>query len=57
MTTKKPTLLIRVQPSTKDALLKASLAEDLSMAWIADKAVVEWLERKGYLKPKKKPRS
>jgi predicted transcriptional regulator len=57
MTTKKPTLLIRPRDDTKAALKKAADAEDRSMAWIADRAIVEWLERNGYLKPTKKPRA
>ena len=49
MTTKKRPILIRVQPETVDALRKAALAEGLSMAWIANRATVEWLRRNGYL--------
>lgn len=57
MTSKKPTLLIRPSSDTKSALKKAAAVEDRSMAWIADRAIVEWLDRNGYLKPKRQPRA
>jgi hypothetical protein len=56
---KKPTILIRVQPATKDAFKKAAADYDRSVAWLFEKAGEEWLERNGYLPKgaKKKPRA
>ena len=52
MTTKKQTLLIRLRPETKAALRKAALAEQRSMAFMADQAITEWLQQKAKRKPK-----
>ena len=56
MASKKPTLLIRIDERTKEAMRKAAIAEERSMAWLYERAGREWLERNGYLPPpKKKP--
>jgi predicted transcriptional regulator len=52
MTTKKPTLLIRLDARTKAELKKAADAEDRSMAWMVEKAVEEWLLRQKRKKPR-----
>jgi predicted transcriptional regulator len=52
MTTDKQTLLIRLRPETKAALRKAALAEQRSMAFMAEKAIAEWLRQSAKRKPR-----
>jgi hypothetical protein len=56
MTTEKPTLLIRLEPTTKAALRKAARAERRSMAIMAGLLIEEGLQRRAP-EPKKKPRA
>ena len=52
MTTKKPTLLIRIDARTKADLKRAADSDLRSMASLAEKLIVEGLLRQ---KPKRKP--
>lgn len=56
MTTEKPTLLIRLEPTTKAALRKVARAERRSMAIMAGLLIDEGLQRRAP-EPKKKPRA
>jgi hypothetical protein len=46
MTTKKPTLLIRLDARTKADLKKAAAADRRSMAFLAEELIVEGLRRR-----------
>lgn len=46
MTTKKPTLLIRIDEQTKAALKKAADSDRRSMAFLAEELIVEGLRRR-----------
>lgn len=46
MTTKKPTLLIRLDEQTKAALKKAAESDRRSMAFLAEELILEGLRRK-----------
>ncbi len=41
---------VRLEPNVKDALDQAAEAEERSISFLAQKAIAEWLRRKGYLK-------
>lgn len=58
MTSKKPTLLIRIDKGTKDALRNAATDDARSMASMVEKYAVECLRRDGYLPmPKRSKKS
>jgi hypothetical protein len=46
---KTPSLGIRVQPETKEALERAAKADMRSISSLIEKVLVEWLREKGYL--------
>jgi predicted transcriptional regulator len=48
--TKSIAFSIRLSPEARKALIKAGEAEERSAAWIAQRAVVQWLKEKGFLK-------
>jgi predicted transcriptional regulator len=52
MTTKKPTLLIRLDAQTKADLKKAADADRRSMAFLAEELILEGLRRKSAKKPR-----
>lgn len=52
MTTKKPTLLIRLDARTKAELKKAADSDRRSMAFLVEELVVEGLRRKKAKKPR-----
>lgn len=41
---------IRLTPRARAALIKAGDAEDRAAAWIAQRAVLDWLKENGFLK-------
>jgi hypothetical protein len=41
---------IRLTPRARAALIKAGEAEERAAAWIAQRAVLDWLKANGYLK-------
>lgn len=62
MPSRRPTILVRLDQEAKAALLKAAKADDRSAQYVAEKAILEWLEARGHLarpgeaKPKHEPR-
>jgi hypothetical protein len=47
--TKTPSLGIRVQPATKEALERAAAEDVRSVSSLVEKILVDWLKAKGYL--------
>ena len=41
---------IRLTPEARRALLRAGEAEERPAAWLAQRAVMQWLKEKGFLK-------
>ena len=50
---KTPSLGIRVQPGTKEALERAAKDDLRSVSSLAEKILVEWLRSRGYLHDEK----
>lgn len=46
---KPPSLGVRVQPETKDALERAAADDDRTVSSLVERILKEWLREKGYL--------
>jgi predicted transcriptional regulator len=45
---------IRLPPEVRQALREAAETEDRSVAYVIERATIEWLRKSGWLKPEKK---
>ena len=54
MTTKKPTILIRVQSKTKEAIAQAALNEQRSVSNLIEVVMTEWLRQNRYPREEKR---
>ena len=51
---KTETVTFRLPPDAKAALERAAKDDDRTVAYVCEKAIVEWLQKGGWLKPERK---
>jgi uncharacterized protein (DUF1778 family) len=49
MPSKRPTINVRLDQDTKDALIKAAKADDRSAQYLIERIVLDWLHAHGFL--------